>query len=414
MSTNQLVEHFFRHEYARLVASLTHRLGVKHFALVEDVVQFAMQRALASWSRQGVPPRPAAWLFRVAHHRAIDLLRRDGRWSSLSSAAEQLADRGPSLAEPVDDEIDDAQLRMIFVCCDPAIPAESQIALALKTLCGFSTSEIARALLTTEANIAKRITRAKEKLRGVGLDPAAMTADHIVDRLPIAQSVIYLLFNEGYSSSLPDRVIREELCEEAVRLAHVLARHRLTAGSTTAAFLALLLFHAARLDERLDPSGALNLIDRQDRSKWDLHLLDEAFHWFREATQGETLTRYHVEAWLAAEHCRAPSVGSTDWGRVVDAYNLLVRLAPSPIHELNRAIAIGQRDGPAAGLAVLRAIPSDRVPAGYYLWHATTAELARQSGNPELARKELVLALELAPTHAEKSLLAQRLASLGG
>jgi RNA polymerase sigma-70 factor (ECF subfamily) len=409
MPTSHFVEHFFRHEYARLVAALTKRFGVRHWALVEDAVQTAMQRALATWAHTGAPPKPGAWLYRVAYHRALDELRRDTRSTSLDDASHT----NPAYTEePADDEIEDAQLRMIFVCCDPAIAPESQVALALKVLCGFSVSEIAKALLTSEMNIAKRLTRAKERLREAGLDPAAITPEQICDRLTTVQAVLYLLFNEGYCSTTPDAVIRQDLCEEAVRLAAILADHALTRSPATAAFLALLLFHAARLEERIDAHGMLILMDNQDRRRWDYQLLGEAYRRFQQSTQGTVCTRYHVEAWIAAEHCRAASAAETDWQRIVEAYDLLLKIAPSPIHELNRAIAIGRRDGPHAALRAMAEVPAEQVPANYYLWYAAHAQFAHEANDREAARRSLVRARELAPTIAEQRLLEQRLAEL--
>lgn len=412
----ELVEHFFRHESAQLIASLTRRLGVRHWELVEDVVQSALQRALSSWSLRGVPPNPAAWLHRVAYNQALDALRRDLRWSSLElgTATAPWSRQATSDAIPDLDhgELQDDLLRMIFVCCDPDVPAESQVALSLKTLCGFNIQEIARALLTTEGNVAKRITRAKDRLRAIGLDPTALSVEDFRSRLSTVQSVLYLMFNEGYCSSLPDRVIREELCEEAVRLALILAEHPVTAGPSTAAFVALLLFHAARLAERVDAAGNLSLLEQQDRGRWDHRLLAEAYRWFGRATQGHLVTRYHAEAWIAAEHCRAADCEQTDWSSIVDAYDLLLRLAPSPIHQLNRAIAVGRRDGPAAGMLALSQIATDQIPNHYHLWHATRGEFARLAGDMATARECLERARELAPTNAEQNLLAQRLSSL--
>jgi len=409
--TPALVEHFFRHEYARLVASLTRRFGVRHLGLAEDAVQAAVERALRSWSLRGVPDQPAAWLHQVAYRHALDALRRDLRWTPLhvSRSTDWPTASPPPLVEA---EVQDDLLRMIFVCCDPVLSQEQMVALALKTLCGFGPKEIARAFLTTEANILKRITRAKERLRATSIDPTALSADDIRTRLPDALAVVYLLFNEGYSSTQPDQVIREDLCEEAVRLALLLAEHPLTAGTETAAFLALLLFHAGRLAGRTGPTGDLCLLEDQDRAAWDWRLLAEGFRWLKLATTGEVVTRYHAEAWMAAEHCRAPDYQHTDWAAIVDAYELLLKLAPSPVHELNRAIAISRRDGVEAGKQALAQIPPDHIPDTYYLWHATLAEFALASNDPAATRASLLRARELAPTVAERELLDRRLAAL--
>ncbi|MBC8355240.1 MAG: sigma-70 family RNA polymerase sigma factor [Planctomycetes bacterium] len=408
----QLVDHFFRHEYAKLVATLTRKFGVRHWELVEDVVQSALERALNSWSLRGVPENPTAWLHRVASNLALDTLRRDSRWYELDSRAD-IASKRSSVDSDADElQLQDDMLRMFFVCCDPEVPAESQVALALKTLCGFGNLEIARALLATEVSVAKRVTRAKQKLRESGVEPADLTPDSLSERLPDVQAVVYLLFNEGYSSSIADKLIREELCEEAVRLALVLAEHPQTRGPRSAALLALLLFHAARLDARIDKSGAMLLLKEQDRSLWDHRLLLEAFRWFRLATSGDDVTRYHAEAWIAAEHCRAASISETNWERIAAGYDVLCSLESSPVHELSRAIAIGHRDGPEAGLEAFSAIKSDKLKKDYYLWHATRAELMRQTGDIETAKTSLRQAWKLAPTNAEKELICRKLDEL--
>lgn len=411
LEPRRLVDHFFRHKYAQLVATLTRRFGVRHWELVENVVQEALQRALSSWSLKGIPPNPSAWLHRVAANQALDVLRRDTRWNSLGSSLALTASDAELV--PVDESVlHDDMLRMIFVCCDPSVPSESQIALALKTLCGFGNREIARALLTTEASVAKRITRAKKHLRESGVEPAELGPDLLRERLPHVESVIYLLFNEGYSSTIPNKLIRDELCEEAVRLALLLAEHKVTGGGESAALLALLLFHASRLDARIDANGAMLLLKEQDRSLWDRRLLREAFRWLRVATEENRVTRYHAEAIIAAEHCRAVSLDDTNWERIVQAYDLLCRLEPSPVHELNRAIAVGHHAGPEAGLQAFEAIQSESLEEDYYLWHATRADLARQMGEIESARAALRLAWKLAPTNAEKELICRKLDGL--
>ncbi|MFO0905092.1 MAG: DUF6596 domain-containing protein [Pirellulales bacterium] len=407
-ASRELVEHFFRHEYGQLVASLTRRLGLRYWSLAEDVAQAALERALRSWSLRGIPANPTAWLYRAAYHRALDVVRRDLRFAQVALAEATEPWQAAEMSAPDAAAIEDDLLRMIFVCCDDAVPVESQLALALKTLCGFGNREIGRALLANEATIAKRIVRAKERLRETGLEPAALDDDALRRRLPRVQSVVYLLFNEGYCSTSPERLVREELCEEAVRLAWLLAEHPTTRGPCSSALLALLLFHAARLGTRIDAAGNLNRLHEQDRSQWNSDVLKAAFHWFRQATQGEVATAYHAEAWIAAEHCFAKSFAETNWDRIIAAYDLLQRLAPSPIHALNRAIAVAQRDGPAAGLAALAQIPADDAPEGYYLWHAVRADLLARAGDATASQAELKLAIELAPTHAERRLLEKR------
>ena len=404
---DQLVDHFFRHEYAQLVATLTRRFGVRHWELVEDVVQSSLQRALSSWALNGIPKNPSGWLHRVAANEAIDRLRRDVRWGSLG---EEQWEQGT--ATPDELTFHDDLIRMVFVCCDPCVPPESQIALALKTLCGFGNHEIARALLTTEASVAKRITRAKQRLRDANVELSHLSESEIIERLPHVQAVIYLLFNEGYSSSIPDKFIREELCEESVRLALVLAEHEVTRGGGSSALMALLLFHSARLDARINENGAILLLKEQDRATWDTRLLKEAFRWFSEATKSDEISRYHAEAWIASEHCRAFRFEDTDWERIAQGYDLLCRIEGSSVHQLNRAIAIGYRDGPQAGMDALDKIDSDTLSKDYYLWHATHADLAKQLGDFGKARQSLDEAFRLAPTRAEKELISRKLDQL--
>ena len=391
------------------MATLTRRFGVRHWELVEDVVQSALQQALRSWALNGIPQNPSGWLNRVASNRALDALRRDRRWGSVDEASEPGADA--EAPDPTD--LADDLLRMIFVCCDPCVPPESQVALALKTLCGFGNREIARALLTTEASVARRITRAKQRLREDGVEPSQLDEPEIRQRLSHVLTVVYLLFNEGYSSTIADKPIREDLCEEAARLALVLAEHPLTAGGEAAALLALLLFHGARLDARIDKHGAFLLLKEQDRASWDHRLIREAFRWLEEANKGEHLTRYHAECWIASEHCRARTFADTNWDNIAQGYDLLCRIEPSPVHQLNRAIAIGHRDGPAAGMAAFNAVEPGALAKDYYLWHATHADLAKQLGDFDSARTSLQTAWQLAPTNAEKELISRKLDMLG-
>ncbi|MEM9586293.1 MAG: sigma-70 family RNA polymerase sigma factor [Planctomycetota bacterium] len=411
--SNQLVDHYFRHESARLVAALTRRLGIRHMPLAEDAVQTALARAVTSWSRTGVPSEPSGWLMRVASNHAIDVLRREAKQSStLPECFEQLADGSADLAAWEERDLQDSLLRMIFVCCDPSVPAESQTALALKALCGFSYKEIARALISTTESIAKRVSRSKHLLRQRGTDLGEINADQMESRLPDVRRVVYLLFNEGYSSTQPDRLIRVELCEEAIRLALLLAEHPLTQGAVSSAFLALLLFHASRLDARLDSSGAILLFSEQNVSQWDLRLLKEAFRWFERATEQPVVSRYHAEAMIAAEHCQGKLGGKTEWSRIVAAYDLLCRIAPSSIHDMNRAIAVAHHQDAEAGLQLLESIQVQELADHYYLWHAARGEMLAMSAQPAMAEASYRTAWELAPTQAEKELMCRKIDGL--
>ncbi|MDX2035946.1 MAG: sigma-70 family RNA polymerase sigma factor [Isosphaeraceae bacterium] len=405
----ELVEHFFRHESGRLVALLTRSLGVGRLDLVEDVVQSALARALLTWSRRGVPDDPAAWLYRAARNLALDALRRDRVRDKILP---RLAGMGEPVAEPLEsprfaEEIGDEPLRLLFLCCHDAVPLESRVALALRTVCGFSTPEIARALLTSEANAQKRIVRAKERLR----DEPDLWELHglpaLRGRLDAVLATIYLLFNEGYAARA-DEPIRRDLCDEAARLGRMLVDHPAGDDPRVSALLALIGFHSARFDARL-ADGAWVLLDEQDRSKWDWAAIREAMRRLQDSLRGETVSRYHVEAAIAWEHCRAPSFEATDWRRIIDLYIALDRIAPSPVALLNRAIAESRLEGPRAALARLESVPASRIPVDYPLWHAVLGDLHLQAGNLDAARAAWTTALSHRPGRADADLLRKRL-----
>ena len=412
-SAKRLVDHFFRHESGRLVSLLTGALGARNLDLIEDVVQSALTRALQSWSRNGIPDDPAGWLYRVARNAAIDSLRRDQRWEKVRERIWESAEASLPEEPLFEGEFADEQLRMLFLCCHAELPAESQVALALKTLCGFDVREIAPALLTSEANIQKRLTRAKERLRQLDWRPGDPDGEMIRGRLEAVRTVVYLLFNEGYNSSLPDRRIRRELCDEAIRLGRLLAGHPLAGEPATQALLSLMLFHAARFDAREDNGESFLLLEDQDRSRWDRDLLWEGWRRLIASGRGERLSRYHLEAGIAAEHCLVASPGETNWTRVVELYDLLIRLVPSPIHELNRAVAISRLRDPESALRELDKSDPPGIAEKYYLWHAVVGELSRQTGDFDRAKRSLTKAIEQCPSESEKNLLRRRVGLCG-
>jgi RNA polymerase sigma factor (sigma-70 family) len=409
-----LVEHFFRHRYGRLVAILTRQVGVRHVELVEDAVQTALMTALTSWVANGLPDDPDAWLYRVARNHAVSALRKDaGRMRILEAAADELSPAADEPALPRSEaEVGDDLLRMLFVCCDDAIPSASRLVLALKTHCGFSTSEIALRLFISEGNVQKRLGRARERLREASPDLDLLPFHALRSRLGSVHTVLYLLFNEGYLSAQPDRAIRRELCGEAIRLTTLLAKHPVGSTPETFALLALMHLHGARLPARLDAIGGLLLLEEQDRSLWDQDELRLGAAWLEKAASGEAFTRYHAEAGIAAEHAFAPSFELTRWSEIADLYAMLDRLAPSPLNAMNRAVAIAEWQGPEAGLAVLEGVESPPWLLGYYLWDAVLGELHRRAGHTAEARAHIERALASAPTEAERELLRRRLASL--
>jgi RNA polymerase sigma-70 factor (ECF subfamily) len=406
----RLGDHFFRHEYARLVAILSRRVGVHHLEAVEDAVQCALLSAVESWPRTAVPDNPSAWLFRAAQNHVVGELRRRARRAALD---EIHARQRPEPMEDADGvtlsgDVGDDLLRMLFVCCDDSIPVESQLMLALKTVCGFDVREIAERLFTTEANVYKRLGRARSRLRELHM-PEDLSTKQLATRLPAVQSILYVLFTEGYLSSHAEGAIRRELCDEAIRLGEVLATHPVGATPEAFALLALMHLHRARMSARQDGSLGLLLLEEQDRSLWDKRAIREGLAWLARSADGDRFSRYHAEAGIAAEHCLAPTFAETRWDRIVECYALLERLAPSAIHALNRAVATAEWHGPAEGLAVLDGLSPPTWLEGSYMWAAVLADLHRRSGHDAEAERYRRVALETAPTPAIRDLLHRRL-----
>lgn len=411
MTTPKLVEHFFRHEYGRLVAMLSFRVGMRHIEAVEDAVQTALMTALEVWKVAGLPDNPSAWLFRVAHNRLIGELRQQTRHRRI------LEQNAKEDTDPLEDdpqvflpgELGDGLLQMLFVCCDEAIPVESQLVLALKILCGFDVHEIALRLFSSEANIYKRLSRARSRLRELPHRLGKLTVEQHISRLPAVHQILYLLFTEGYLSSHAEISIRQELCNEAIRLATLLTEHPAGRTPETFALLALMHLHAARMTARQDSFGGLLLLEEQDRELWNRREIHIGLEWLAKSAQGDRFSRYHAEAGIAAEHCLAPSFEETHWDRVVECYSLLEQIAPSALHKLNRAVAVAEWQGPAAGLAVLKGFEPPTWLAGSYLWAAVLADLHRRCGNADTAQRYREAALQSAPTPAVRELLQRRL-----
>ncbi len=410
MTTPKLVEHFFRHEYGRLVAMLSRRVGVQHIEAVEDAVQSALIKALELWTIAEVPDNPSAWLFKVAHNDLMGELRqRTGHHRLLEQYA---AGRLTPASRPEDfvaEEVRDDMLRMLFVCCDEAIPLESQLVLALKTLCGFSIREIALRLFTSEGNVYKRLGRARSRLKELSQDLGELSSQRYASRLPAVNNILYVLFTEGYLSSHAEMAIRRELCDEAIRLGTDLADHPVGQVPETFALLALMHLHVARMSARQDGTGGLLLLEEQDRSLWDQWRIKVGLEWLAKSAEGDGFSRYHAEAGIAAEHCLAPSFHETRWDRVVECYSLLEQIAPSPIHQLNRAVAVAEWQSPADGLDILKEFEPPTWLADSYLWAAVLADLHRRCDDADTAMHYRDQALNSAPTPAVKELLQRRL-----
>lgn len=409
--TSPLDEQFFRHEHGRLVAMLSRRVGVHHFDAVEDAVQLALLASVESWSKGAVPENPSAWLYRVAHNHLTAGLRQRARHGELAAQhvgdERSFADGAPSvfLAGDVRDDL----LRLLFVCCDDAIPIESQLVLALKTLCGFDVREIAERLFITGANVYKRLGRARSRLRELQFKTDDLTTEQLASRLTALRAILYLLFTEGYLSSHAEGVIRGELCAEARRLTLVLAEHPVSATPETFALVALMHLHSARMPSRQDGSGGLLLLEEQDRSLWNHDEIQVGLSWLARAAEGDVFSRYHAEAGVAAEHCLAASFAETRWERIVECYSLLEQLAPSVLHTLNRAIAMAEWRGPAHGLALIEGLNPPSWLVGSYLWSSVFADLHRRCGHSDLAKQYRDAAIESAPSEAVKAALRRRL-----
>lgn len=404
---DELAEQFFRHEHGRLVARLSRRVGVHHLEEVEDAVQSALEKAVETWTRSGRPDNPSAWLTRVAHNELLGALRQSaGRQRILARHPDPLHAEEPEVL--LAGEVRDDLLRMLLVCCDEAIPLPSQLALALKTLCGFGVQQIALLLFTSEANVYKRLGRARARLRQ-HVAPEPPDLQTCAARVPAVHKVLYLLFTEGYLSSHTELAIRRELCDEALRLAGILAQHPLGRTPQTAALLALMHLHVARMAGRQDDAGGLLLLEEQDRSRWDRRHIEVGLEWLARSAEGAVFSRYHAEAGIAAEHCLASSLDETRWDRVAASYALLERVAPSPLHTLNRAVAVAEAQGPAAGLQLLEGLEPPTWLEGSHMWSAVLADLHRRSGHDTRAERYRDVAIQTAPSPAVAELLRRRL-----
>jgi RNA polymerase sigma-70 factor, ECF subfamily len=403
------VDAAFRDEWGRVVATLIRTTG--DWDLAEECAQEAFALALQRWPRDGIPGRPGAWLTTAARNRAIDVLRRKAVGAAkLREVAAMSYEPEPPAAD--DSPVPDDRLRLMFTCCHPALALEARVALTLRTLAGLTTAEIARAFLASEPTMAKRLVRAKQKIQNAGIPYRVPPAHLLPERTPGVLAVLYLLFNEGYSATAGADLVRQNLCAEAIRLARVLAA-LMPDEAEAAGLLALMLLHDARRAARLDAQGDLVTLEDQDRARWDRAEIAEGVAALEGALRRGQPGPYQVQAAIAACHATAATAADTDWAQIAALYEQLAWFLPTPVVELNRAVAVGMAEGPAAGLPLVAALEASGKLAGYHLLPATRADLLRRLGRRSEAAAAYRDALELASTDAERRFLSRRLAETG-
>ncbi|HXS37708.1 MAG TPA: sigma-70 family RNA polymerase sigma factor [Flavipsychrobacter sp.] len=412
---NQLVDHLFRHESGKMIAVLTRIFGSENLELAEDVVQDSLIEAIKQWEYKGIPDNPSGWLFRVAKNKAINIVNREKYKRQYSADATQWLQSEWTVEHALnfffsEQEIIDDQLRMMFTCCHPSISSDSQVALTLKTLCGFSIAEIAKAFFTSEENINKRLVRARQKIRENHISFEVPNGKELENRLQVVLETIYLLFNEGYSASTGKDLIRYEICEEAIRLAEIIASHSAIQNkSTVYALLALMQLNASRFEARQDAEGNILTLEHQNRSLWNFKLMGKGFSNLEKFTADKEISIYHILATISAYHCSAANYQSTDWESILSLYNQLIQIDSSAVVLLNRAVALSKVSGPKIAILELEQLKNTQSIKTYHLFYSVLAEFHIQMLEFDKAADVLGTAIALAPLEAERSFLQRRL-----
>ncbi|HEV8495573.1 MAG TPA: RNA polymerase sigma factor [Gemmatimonadaceae bacterium] len=406
----QEIGRLYKAESRRILATLIRLLG--DFDVAEEALQDAFGAALEQWPRDGIPSNPRTWLVSTGRNRAIDRLRRDARF--VAQVDEPVASTlSVDVVEPIENEsgVEDDRLRLIFTCCHPALAPESQVALTLRTICGLTTEEIARSFLVPVPTMAQRLVRATGKIRAARIPYRIPPANELADRIGAVLAVVYLVFTEGYAATSGDELIRRELCGEAIRLGRLLVE-LMPAVSETSGLLALMLLHDARRDARSTPAGELVLLEEQDRGRWNRDQIEEGVRLVDVSLRSARVGSYAIQAAIAALHAKAATSAETDWRQIAALYTLLLERAPSPVVELNHAVAVAMVDGPESGLLLLDAIGARGELRDYHLLDAARADLLRRLGRNDEATRAYEKALELATLEPERRFLSRRISEL--
>ena len=411
---NKTIDHLFRNEAGKMVVVLTRMFGFPNIEQAEDIVQDTILKALQTWRHGRIPENPQAWLYTTAKNSAIDFIRRDKLKYKIETEISVLLKSEYTLVPTINElftegEIKDSQLRMMFACCNSEISEENQITLILKTLCGFSTTEIAKAFLTSEDTISKRLYRTKDFFRTDKIKLEIPSIDELKTRTNSVLNSIYLLFNEGYNSTHSENVIREDLIGEAMMLCKLLIENNHTQLPEVFALMALMCFHSARSGSRLTAEGEIILLPYQDRSKWNTQLIATGNQYMDKAAFGNEISSYHIEAAIAFEHCIADSFSNTNWKRILELYEWLCKIAPSPISELNKSVAVMQVHGAEKALQSIEQISNKKKLESFYLYHSLLGEVYCRLQLSKVAKKHFETAINLTQSESEKRILKNKI-----
>lgn len=416
-SSNEiLVDHLFRHEAGKMIAVLTRLFGMHNLSMAEDVVQDAFLKATQTWKFNTLPENPSAWLMQVAKNKALDILRRKNVADHYSAElSNQLQEATDNYVDQVflDTEIEDSQLQLIFACCHPSLKEEDKVALTLKTVSGFGVKEIAKALLTQEETIQKRIYRAKQFIQQNNIVLEIPTGKALQQRLDTVHTVLYLIFNEGYNASKSDELIRKDICAEAMRLCLLLCEHKTVTHPASFALLALMCFQASRFESRLDKNNTIILLQQQDRSSWNHELIDRGYYYLNKSSSGENITVYHIESAIAAEHCLAKNFGATNFKRLMHLYDMLWQMKPTPVVQMNRAIVLSYTGKTKESIDLMLGIEGiENLLKTQYMFNSVLGELYSRNNQPQQATEYLEKAFTLTQSDAEKNLLKDKINTL--